>query len=78
MKTAISLPDAVFHEADRLARHLRKSRSAVYREAVAEYVLRHDGDAVTEAMNRVAAQVGGRADPFTRAASRRILARTEW
>ncbi len=78
MKMAISIPDAVFHRAERLARRLRKSRSAIYREAMAEYVVRHDADVVTEAMNRVVAQVAGRPDPFVRAASRRILARSEW
>jgi len=78
MKTAISIPDAVFRQGERLARLLRKTRSAVYREAMTEYVLRHAPDAVTEAMNRVAAQVGNRPDKFVRAASRRILERTEW
>jgi predicted transcriptional regulator len=78
MKTAISIPDGVFHQAERLARLLRKTRSAIYREAMAEYVVRHAPDAVTEAMNRVAAQVGGRPDKFVRAASRRVLERTEW
>ncbi len=78
MKTAISLPDEVFHQADRLARRLKKSRSMLYREAVAEYVVRHDPDSVTQAMNRVAAQVKGRADPFVGVAARRILERTEW
>ena len=33
MKTAISLPDEIFEEAERLARWLKKSRSELYREA---------------------------------------------
>ncbi len=78
MKMVIFLPDSMFHQAERMARRLRKSRSAIYREALAEYVVRHDAGAVTEAMNRVAAQVGGRPDPFVRTASRKILKRTEW
>lgn len=78
MKTAISLPDKVYRQADRLARKMGKSRSALYREALAEYVSRHDADAVTEAMNRVIARVGGRVDPFVREAGRRLLERTEW
>ena len=78
MKTAISLPDPVFHQAERLARRLRKTRSAIYREAMVEYVARHDTDAVTETMNRVVAQVGERPEPFARAAARRALERTEW
>lgn len=78
MKTAISLPDDVFKRAERTARRLRKSRSALYREAVTEYLARHDPDAVTTAMNRVVAKVGRAPDPFVRAAARHALARVEW
>ncbi len=78
MKTAISLPDAIFEQAERLARRLKKSRSELYREAVAEYVARHDPEAVTEAMNRVAGQVETRLDAFSAAAARGVLERSEW
>ena len=53
MKTAISLPDRVFREADRHARRTGKSRSQLYAEALAEYLARHAPDAVTDAMNQV-------------------------
>jgi hypothetical protein len=36
MKTAISIPDKVFKEAERLARRLGQSRSKLYGEGVAE------------------------------------------
>lgn len=78
MKTAISLPDEVFREAERLARRLKKSRSELYREAVAEYVARHDPDAVTEAMDRAAEQLDTRTDAFSRTAARAALGRSEW
>ena len=41
MKTAISIPDDVFEEAERLARRMGKSRSRLYQHALAEYVARH-------------------------------------
>lgn len=78
MKTAISLPDGVFEQAERLARRLKKSRSELYREAVAEYVARHDPEAITEAMNQVAEQLDTRSDAFSVEAGRQILERTEW
>ncbi|MBI2896164.1 MAG: ribbon-helix-helix protein, CopG family [Deltaproteobacteria bacterium] len=78
MKTAISLPDDVFDRAERLARRLKKSRSWLYREAVTEYVARHDPDAVTAAMDRVADLVDTRSDVLVSTAARRILERTEW
>ncbi|HXN34360.1 MAG TPA: ribbon-helix-helix protein, CopG family [Polyangiaceae bacterium] len=78
MKTAISLPDEVFAQAERLARRLRKSRSQLYRDAVSEFITRHDPDAVTEAMDRAMDQVEATPDEFARTAARRVLARTEW
>ncbi len=38
MKTAISIPDAIFEEAERVAKHRGMSRSELYAKAVAEYV----------------------------------------
>ncbi len=78
MKTAISLPDAVFQAAERHAERTRKSRSQLYADAVAEYLLRHAPDDVTEAMNQVIDAVGSAPDPFVRAAAQSVLARVEW
>lgn len=77
MKTAVSLPDRVFGEAERLARRMKKSRSQLYRDALAEYLARHDRDAITNAMNRVVDRVGA-PDSFSAAAARRVLERVEW
>jgi metal-responsive CopG/Arc/MetJ family transcriptional regulator len=78
MKTAISLPDALFAEADALAKRLGKSRSELYRDAVAEYIARRDPDSATAAMNRVIDVVGEQPDPFVSAVARRVLRRSEW
>jgi predicted transcriptional regulator len=78
MKTAVSLPDRVFADAERLARRLRKSRSRLYADAVAEYVARHDVEEVTAAMDRVCEEVDTHPDPFVSAAARRVLRRSEW
>ena len=78
MKTAISLPDAVFRDAERLAKRLRKSRSNLYAEAVAEYVARHEPEAVTEALNQLATKLDAGPDDFASAAARRVLERSEW
>ncbi len=78
MKTAISLPDEVFRDAERLARRLKKSRSQLYKEAVAEYVARHEPEAITEALDRLAAEVDSGLDKGGSAAARRVLERSEW
>ena len=53
MKTAISIPDPVFHSAEALAARLRISRSELYSTAIREYVKAHRHDNVTEALNEV-------------------------
>ena len=79
MKTAVSLPDDVFHGAERFARRVRKTRSQLYAEAIAEYLARHAPDEVTEDMNAVVDRVGATPpDAFGRAAARRSLEHVEW
>jgi metal-responsive CopG/Arc/MetJ family transcriptional regulator len=78
MKTAVSIPDDVFQDAERLARRAKKSRSQLFSDALREYVARHAPEEVTEAMDRVVAEVGDTTDAFTSAAARHVLDRTEW
>jgi hypothetical protein len=79
MKTAISLPDDVYHEAERHAKRIRKSRSQLYAEALAEYLARHAPDEVTESMNHVLDELGvPKPDPFVDGAVRRVLKDVEW
>ncbi|WP_029918748.1 hypothetical protein [Nevskia soli] len=53
MKVAISIPDPVFAQAEHLARQLKKSRSQLYSEAIADYVGSRGAVAVTEKLNAV-------------------------
>ena len=78
LKTAVSIPDEVFEKVERLARRAGRSRSEVFSAALAEYVARHAPDEVTEAMDRVIAEVGNEADAFVSAAGRHVLENIEW
>lgn len=78
MKTAISIPDDVFEEAERLAAELKTSRSRLYSRALTEFVARHAPDRITEAMDRTVEEAGGEVDEFTRRAAQRVLERSEW
>lgn len=78
MKTAVSIPDDVFEEAERLASDLRTSRSQLYSRALREYVTRHSPDRITEAMNRALDEVGIDVDEFSQLAARRVLEKVEW
>jgi metal-responsive CopG/Arc/MetJ family transcriptional regulator len=78
MKTAISLPDEVFHQADQLARRNGVSRSQLVSDALREYVARHAPDEITDAMNRVVDAIGSAENQFAAAGARRLLKQTEW
>lgn len=78
MKTAVSIPDEVFRQAERLAARSRKSRSQLFSDAVREYVARHAPDDVTEAMDRVCAEIQTSRDDFVSNAARQTLENVEW
>ena len=78
MKIAVSIPDDLHMEADRLARSLKYSRSRLYADAVRECLARHDPDAITSALNLVCDRLGADADPGIAAAGADLLRRVEW
>ncbi|MBK6855456.1 MAG: ChpI protein [Microthrixaceae bacterium] len=53
MKTAISIPDAIFEDGERLAGRLGWSRSQLYAEAMKAFLIDHadEHDAVTVALD---------------------------
>ena len=53
MKTAISLPDSLFDEAEKTARSLGIPRSRLFAEALEEFINRHKRERITERLNEV-------------------------
>jgi len=78
MKVAISLPDDIFHDGERLAQQLGTSRSQLYARALADFVAQHGVERVTDAMNSALQDVGYEVDDFTRSAARKRLRDVEW
>ena len=81
MKTAISIPDKLFNEAECLAKRLQKSRSQLYSEAIAEYTARHSSEEeIIEDINRALEEMGEdpELDAFVAEAARRTLMQIEW
>lgn len=79
MKTAVSIPDDVFADAERLALRLQTSRSKLYARALAEFVARHDDDRVTTLMDQAVREAGGgEGDSFVKAAAQKAFQRVEW
>ena len=78
MKTAVSIPDDVFADAERLAQRTKKSRSQLFSDALKEYVARHAPEEVTGAMDRVCLSLNQPEDKFVSVSARRTLERSEW
>jgi metal-responsive CopG/Arc/MetJ family transcriptional regulator len=78
MKTAISLPDALFRAGDALAKRLKVSRSELYARALGEYLAKHRADQVTQRLNAVYAAEDSSLDPRLGALQTRALPREDW
>jgi len=53
MKTAISLPDVIYYEAEETAQNLGISRSALYLKALTEYLKKNNRKNITQKLNEV-------------------------
>ena len=74
MKTAVSIPDDVFNEAEELARRTNVSRSELYANALRALIAKDR--AVTDTLDQVYRNVPS--DRVVTAAARRTFARSEW
>jgi metal-responsive CopG/Arc/MetJ family transcriptional regulator len=78
MKTAVSLPDEIFRQAEATAKKLRISRSKLYASAISEYLDRHRAESVTERLNQVYSTQDSRLDPAFERAMLQTLAKDPW
>jgi metal-responsive CopG/Arc/MetJ family transcriptional regulator len=78
MKTAISLPDSVFEDAEQFARNVQQSRSQLYVAAIKEYLARHAADNITNTMNSVCDSLEEQDTEFANAAALKILSSEPW
>ncbi len=62
MKTAISLPDKLFKEAEREAKRRGVTRSKLYQTALERLIKHRDDDAITKRINEAIAKYGDPAD----------------
>jgi len=53
MKTAISIPDKIFKNADNIAHELGISRSELYSRAIEEFIKDRDDEIITEKLNKI-------------------------
>jgi metal-responsive CopG/Arc/MetJ family transcriptional regulator len=63
MKTAISLPDTVFEEAESLAKQLGISRSELYTNALKAYLRKYNRDQILGKLNQIYSEESSALDP---------------
>lgn len=78
MKTAISLPDALFKAADSLANRLGVSRSRLYATALEEYVARHQSRRVSQRLDALYSVESSSLDPALARAQTNLLTEGDW
>jgi metal-responsive CopG/Arc/MetJ family transcriptional regulator len=78
MKTAVSVPDELFRQAESAARQLRVSRSQLYATAISEFLERQRTNAVTERLNEVYSRLPAKVDPALHRAQLKSLDKSSW
>jgi metal-responsive CopG/Arc/MetJ family transcriptional regulator len=78
MKTAISLPDAVFTEAEALAKQLGLSRSELYSRALQAFLSKYDRQQMLSQLNEVYAVESSDLDPELAKMQFTSLAHEDW
>ena len=78
MKTAVSVPNEVYEQAEELARRTGRTRSEIYSTALRDYLAHHSTDPTTAAMDRALDEIEPGSDPFLEAAAREALSEADW
>ena len=78
MKTAISLPNAIFEEAEAVAKRLGMSRSEFYTEALRVYLQRYNREQILFKLNEVYPQESSKLDPVMSKMQFMSLQREDW
>ena len=78
MKTAISIPDPLYKEAERLTKRLRIPRSQLYARALEAYLQRQRSKGIKEALDEVYRTESSELDPVLARLQDMALGREEW
>jgi predicted transcriptional regulator len=79
MKTAISVPDDIFDQADRAAKRLGLSRSELFTRAVQAFLATRAEENITKSYDAAFGDAGeADVDQWRREATRRALLDVEW
>ena len=78
MKTAISIPDPIFEQAEEAARELKISRSELYTTALRAFLNENQSAQITERLNQVYEAESSTLDPVLMSMQATALTVEEW
>jgi metal-responsive CopG/Arc/MetJ family transcriptional regulator len=78
MKTAISLPDTVFEEAESLAKQLGVSRSELYTKALKAYLQKYNREQTLRKLDQIYSDESSELDPVLTQIQLMSLPREDW
>lgn len=78
MKTAISMPDDLFQQAEIAARRLRVSRSELYAKAIATFLKQQDANTITERLNELYSRNPAKVDSSLHRAQLKSVPKNAW
>ena len=78
MKTAVSMPDPIFKAAEELAKRLGISRSALFTQAVADFIKKHKNDGITSALDEIYGEESSKLDRILQKIQSASLSDKEW
>jgi len=78
MKTAISIDDKLFDEAESFSKTAGLSRSRLYCTAISEYIQNHSQDLITEKLNSYYKNHNSKIDNDLKEAAYNLLAKEDW
>jgi metal-responsive CopG/Arc/MetJ family transcriptional regulator len=78
MKTAVSVPDELFRQAEAAAKKLRMSRSKLYATALSEFLDRKRSKSITARLNEVYSKHDSRLDPVVERMMLESLPKERW
>ena len=78
MKVAVSIPDPLFEEAERVSQRLRIPRSQLYSRALQDFVRHHSGEEITARMNAALERIGTTEEPGWEGPGLEVIRREKW
>ena len=78
VKVAVSIPDDIYSEADRIAARQGLNRSQLYARALRRYLDADRGDEITRRIDEVVGDVGGPADDLAPVAAQDLIDTGSW